>query len=250
MPTAPQDDRERIVARGVAETAVARAIRAAVVASLTYVVLASIIILFTTRYGFRHFGTESLAARAVGLHLVAWAASGATLVSAMHVTALQHVGWERVRRGRLAVGAACAVPILYLPISALAFASAIVAARIAGLDVASAEFITILEAGDLLRGMILSALLGIVVACWSLWGTKLTRSSSWGLAAKLVGTWLAMGAVSYVADGISSAAYAVSHTAADDLPGLRDGFDPSATTDAGADDGHGGDAPCGGSVAP
>lgn len=199
MPAAPPHDQPADAARDASPTTAPwRPVVIASVTSAVLVLVAATAMLGQAWYGFRRFGSGDLAARAVGLEIVrAWGAWGAAVAASLHVTAMHHGGLAIARRRvRFAVLAAVAVPMLYGPVCALALAAAMAEAR-AVLGLRPASFFAMLEADDLLHGLLAATALGCVPAAWSLLGARSSRSQARGLASKLFATWLVMLGVSF-----------------------------------------------------
>jgi hypothetical protein len=121
-----------------------RAMGVTSLASAAWVAIAGAVMVAEPWSAMARFNSVELVPAVVGLEITrAWGAMGAAVVVCLHITAYQHFAdgvapepraGGRSRRGvfERAVVAACAVPALYLPVSALAFGSAMVAASVGG----------------------------------------------------------------------------------------------------------------------
>ena len=150
---------------------------------------------------FRRFDAEYLIPGVVGLAVLrGWGASGAALVTCLHVTAILHGRSRHAsfldgppmsarRRATSALLAAGAVPILYLPVSALAMGSAMMTAYL-GFGLRPAAFFHLLEVADVGYGLFTAVLMGAVPAVWTLAGRKFFSARERGLGFKLFVTWV------------------------------------------------------------
>ena len=173
-------------------------------------VLAGIAMIAAPWVSFHRYHLEELIPNVATLAILRWGPWGAASTATFFVTAIEHnralfVGLparnevadnSRVRgilyrRFGLAAVFAAVVPVLYGPVTALAFASSMVTAKVC-LGLRPSTFFELVEAGDAPHGVLLALLFGCVPAGWSLLGMRLTRASHRGIAFKLLMTWFVM----------------------------------------------------------
>ncbi len=178
--------------------------------SALLIIVAGVALVLELWISFRRFDVAYLIPWAAGMAVLRdGGASGAALVTCLHVTAILHdrlrnaspsgaalvPGRERVT---IALLAGSAVPILYVPVSALALGSAMMTAYL-GLGLRPAMFFHLVEAGDVGYGLVAAIIMGAVPALWSIAGSKLLSSRRRGIGFKLFVTWIFVVGLSIVA---------------------------------------------------
>jgi ABC-type transporter Mla maintaining outer membrane lipid asymmetry permease subunit MlaE len=166
------------------------------IVSVALVVVAGVALVIRPRFALSYFRSEHLIPFIVGLEVTrAWAPWGAAIVICLHLTALQHRGvrgdeertrWSRIQRAAIAGGL---VPLAYLPVAALALASAMILTRL-WLGLSPGAFFELMSADDIGVGVVSAVVLGVLPFGWALLSERLFASSSTGLGRKLFVTWL------------------------------------------------------------
>jgi hypothetical protein len=150
----------------------------------------------------------------VGIEVLRVSGAGAALlVACFHVTALLHDTGAATRR--VAVRAAIAVPLLYVPSCAIVLGSALLLLRFLGTDLGT--FRELVTWGDLGRGVIGAVGIAPLAAGWTFLGARLFRTARWGLSTKLFATWIVVSIGSMILASLLTAV-----TGASDAP---PGFD-------------------------
>lgn len=161
--------------------------------SAVLLALASAALVFSTWSGFRHFGSEHLVARTVGLAIVRGVAPGASaLVVCLYLTAFFRAHLQR--KVRRAVLSALAVPVAYAPVSAFMGAVTWVLVRVV-LGTSDARVLDFVLTADVWFGLRSSAFLALTPALWSVLGPRLLPENK-GTGFKLFVTWMFCGATS------------------------------------------------------
>lgn len=144
---------------------------------------------------FGHFQMEYMIPWLAGLAVVRGiGAPSALLVACLHVTAMVHLDPTPSPprgRARTALLAGVAVPVLYMPVSALALSGAMLTAYL-GLGLRPSGFFHLLELADVGYGLCVAALLGVVASAWSFAADRVFSTSKRGLGFKLFMTWLVL----------------------------------------------------------
>jgi hypothetical protein len=152
-----------------------------------------------------HFQMEHMIPWLAGLAVVRGVgAPSALLVACLHVTALVHGNPSpspspspALSRTRTALFAALSVPILYVPVTAVAMGGAMLTVYL-GLGLRPSGFFHLLELADVGHGLQVAALLGVIASAWSFAARRLFSTSMRGLGSKLFVTWLLLFGVSIV----------------------------------------------------
>lgn len=165
--------------------------------SVVLIVIAGLAMVVEPWSALARFDSEHLIPCLVGLQVTrVWGAWSASVVACLHLTALQHHGVRSRSRLRTAIVAAGSVPVLYVPVSLLALASAMILVRV-WLGLSPGTFFRMLNAGDFGRGIATAIALSVVPFAWTFICEKLFSKSRRGLGAKLFITWLCMLGLSF-----------------------------------------------------